>query len=380
MPIKDAMGFGTEKGRTICWILRIRLCILITLKLRGFLMRVDLDRRSKAILHHIVDEYILTGEPVGSKTICQKLGFDVSSATVRNVMAHLADVGLLYSPHTSAGRLPTEAGLRLFVRGLLEFCHLGFVEKREIERICLKYNLIKESLLREASQALSGLSRCVGMVVTPKVAVTLRHLEFVRLDDHQGLVVMVTDDGAVENRIIDLPCGTQSEDLARAARYINGNYNGKSLDEMKVAISQEIQQHETQLNRMVAQLLEAGFKNWSEKGNELIIKGQTQLLQNITHVDELEQVKALFNALEEKESLVDLVDASMAAEGVQIFIGAESKYFHVAGCSFVVAPYLNAKRKFVGVIGVVGPARMDYSRIIPMVDFTAKLVTKLINT
>jgi heat-inducible transcriptional repressor len=343
-------------------------------------MRVDLDRRSKAVLHHIVDEYILTGEPVGSKTICQKLGFDVSSATVRNVMAHLSDVGLLYSPHTSAGRLPTEEGLRLFVHGLLEYCHLGAVEKKEIERICLKNNLIKEALLREASQALSGLSGCVAMVVTPKMDVILRHLEFVQLGDHQGLVVMVTDDGAVENRIIDLPDGTQSEDLARAAHYINAHYNGKSLDEVKLAISHEIKQHETQLNKIVAQLLEAGFKIWAEKGNELIIKGQTQLLQNVTHVDELEQIKALFKVLEEKESLVDLVEASITAEGVQIFIGAESKYFHVTGCSFVVAPYMNAKRKFVGAIGVVGPARMDYSRIIPMVDFTAKLVTKLINT
>ncbi|MBN9565034.1 MAG: heat-inducible transcriptional repressor HrcA [Alphaproteobacteria bacterium] len=343
-------------------------------------MRIDLDRRSKAVLHHIVDEYILTGEPVGSKTVCQKLGFDVSSATVRNVMAHLSGVGLLYSPHTSAGRLPTEAGLRLFVHGLLEFCHLGLVEKKEIERICLKSNLVKEALLEEATQVLSGLSRCVSMVITAKTDVTLRQLEFVQLSTHQGLVVLVTEDGTIENRIIDLPQGTQTEDLARAANYINAHYNGKSLDEVKVAISREIKQHETQLNKMVAQLLEVGFKTWAEKSSELIIRGQTQLLQNITHVDELEQIKALYKVLEEKENLVDLVEASITAEGVQIFIGAESKYCHVAGCSFVVAPYMNAKRKFIGAIGVVGPARMNYSRIIPMVDFTAKLVTKLINT
>lgn len=338
----------------------------------------ELDKRSREVFRHIVDAYVETGEPVGSKSLSGRL--NISSATVRNVMAELEQAGLLYAPHTSAGRMPTEAGLRLFVHGILEIGDLAPQEQQEIEHHCEATGKSLADVLEDATKALCGLSRCAGIVLAPKSEAILKHVEFVNLSPGRVLVVLITEDGLIENRIIEIPLGIPPSNLIEAGNYLNNRLAGKTLKEAKAQILGELEEKKNQLNFLTAKVVEEGLAVWAGKGTStsLIIRGQSNLLQDVRHMEELNRIRTLFEALDAQEELLELLDASIVADGVQIFIGSENSLFQLSGCSLIVSPYSGDKGRIVGAIGVIGPARLNYSRIIPMVDYTAKLISKRI--
>lgn len=340
----------------------------------------ELDKRSREVFRHIVDAYVETGEPVGSKTLSSRLGMSLSPASIRNVMADLEAAGLLYAPHTSAGRLPTEAGLRLFVHGILEIGALHPEEQKEIEHHCKATNKNFSNILEDATKALSGLSRCAGIVLAPKSESILKHLEFVSLSPGRVLVVLITDDGLVENRIIETPIGIPPSSLIEAGNYLNNRLSGKTLKEAKAQILGELEENKTQLDILSTKVVEEGLAVWAGKGTStsLIVRGQSNLLQDVRHVEELDRLRLLFDALDTQEELLDLLDAAIEADGVQIFIGSDNSLFQLSGCSLIVSPYSTDNGRIVGAIGVIGPTRLNYSRIIPMVDYTAKLISKTI--
>ena len=340
-----------------------------------------MNERSREVFRHIVDAYVETGEPIGSRTLSRQLGMDLSPATIRNVMADLEDLGLLFAPHTSAGRLPTELGLRLFVHGLLEHGNLTQAERESIEAQCSGAGRSLTEVFEEASQTLSGLSRCAGLVVAPKAEETLKHIEFVSLGPGRALVVLVSGSGVVENRIIDVPAGLPASSLVEASNYLTSRLVGRRLSEAQEDIRRELESQRAELNELTGKLIEAGLAFWGggeERSGALIVRGQAQLLEDITAVEDLERVRQLFTALETKESLLRLLTLTDSAQGVQIFIGAESELFSLTGCSLVIAPYSNSENTVVGAIGVIGPTRIDYARIIPMVDYTAQVIGRLI--
>ncbi len=337
-----------------------------------------LNERSREIFRHIVDAYVETGEAVGSRTISRRLGMALSPATIRNVMADLEEAGLLYAPHTSAGRVPTEAGLRLFVDGLLEIGALSKEERESIEGRCAASGRSVASVLEEATQTLSGLSRCAGLVVAPKAEAPLKHIEFVQLGPGRALVVLVSENGLVENRIIDIPLGMPVSSLVEASNYLAQRLVGRTLDEARRTIAQELEEHRAQLDALTQKVVEAGLATWSAPSGYLLVRGQSQLLADVQQMADLERIRALFALLETKEAMVRLIDASEKAEGVQIFIGAQNELFAMAGCSVIIAPYANREEKIIGAIGVIGPTRMNYARIIPMVDYTAKVIGRLL--
>ena len=343
----------------------------------------ELNDRTREVFREIVEAYVADGGPVGSRTLSQRLKRPLSPATVRNVMADLEDMGLLYSPHTSAGRLPTDAGLRMFVDGLLEIGDLSQEERESIDARCASHGTSLSEALSEATTLLSGLAQCAGLVITPKTARPLKHIEFVNLGDGQILAVLVTDDGFVENRLVDIPPGTPPAALTQAGNYLNSRLAGKTLDGARDAIAAEIKQRQTEIDSITAKLIDAGLAAWADTDGDnshgtLIVKGQSRLLNEISAVQDLERVRGLFKALETEELLIKLLDITELADGVQIFIGAENTLFDQTGCSLVVAPFKADKQTIVGAIGVIGPTRLNYSRIIPMVDYTAKMIDRLI--
>ena len=340
----------------------------------------ELSERSREIFRLIVDGYVQTGEPIGSRTLSRLLGQNLSPATIRNVMADLEEVGLLYAPHTSAGRLPTEAGLRLFVHGLLEIGNLAEDERHNIESLCRARGKSLAQALEEATSALSGLSHCAGVVVVPKQERPLKHIEFVHLGPGRALVVLVTEDGLVENRVIEVPLGLPPSTLISAGNYLNARLIGRTIEEARSDIEGEIGSHRAQVDELTSRVIETGLASWAggEGESALIVRGQANLLEDVTALGDLERLRTLFEMLETKETVLRLLDASKQAEGVQIFIGAESHLFGVAGCSMIIAPYQNSREQIIGAIGVIGPTRINYARIIPMVDYTAKVIGRLI--
>ena len=340
----------------------------------------ELNERSREIFRMVVDAYVETGEPVGSRTLSRRGQLDLSPATIRNVMADLEDAGLLFAPHTSAGRLPTEAGLKLFVNGLLELGGLSEEERRSIDGRLVGTGKSLAQALEEASAALSGLSRCTGLVVAPKTERPLKHMEFVPLGPGRALVVMVTEDGLVENRLIEVAIGTPPSTLVAAGNYLNARLVGHTLEEAKAAIALDIETKRAQLDELTQRLVEAGLASWagSEGSGALIVRGQANLLEDVTALADLERLRTLFEMLETKEAMLRLLDATREGEGVQIYIGADNPLFGVAGCSMIVAPYANSREQIVGAIGVIGPTRINYARIIPLVDYTAKVIGRLL--
>ena len=340
----------------------------------------ELNERSREIFRLIVDGFVQTGEPIGSRTLSRLLGQNLSPATIRNVMADLEEAGLLYSPHTSAGRLPTEAGLRLFVHGLLELGNLAEDERHNIEALCAARGKSLAQALEEATSALSGLSHCAGVVVVPKQERPLKHIEFVHLGPGRALVVLVTEDGMVENRVIEVPLGVPPATLVSASNYLNARLVGRTIEEARSEIEDEIGSHKAQLDELTKRVVATGIASWAGGDGEsaLIVRGQSHLLEDVTALGDLERLRTLFEMLETKETVLRLLDASRQAEGVQIFIGAENHLFGVAGCSMIIAPYQNSREQIVGAIGVIGPTRINYARIIPMVDYTAKVIGRII--
>jgi heat-inducible transcriptional repressor len=339
----------------------------------------DLNDRSREIFRHIVDAYVETGEPIGSRTLSRRLGMTLSPATIRNVMADLEDLGLLVAPHTSAGRLPTEEGLRLFVHGLLEVGDVSETERENIEAQCAAAGRAAPQVLEEATTMLSGLSACAGLVLAPKTDRPLKHIEFVSLGPGRALVVLVTEGGAVENRVVEVPLGLPASTLVQATNFLNSTIVGRTVGEARAEIKAEIDKQKSQLDALAAKIVEAGLATWTG-GDEgtLIVKGQSRLLTDVTAIEDLERIRALFELLETKEAMLRMLEATQTAEGVQIYIGAENPLFSHAGCSVIIAPYRDTEEQIVGAIGVIGPTRLNYARIIPMVDYTAKVVGRLL--
>ena len=338
-----------------------------------------LNERSREVFRRIVEAYVETGEPVGSRTLSRLLGEQLSPATIRNVMADLQDAGLLYAPHTSAGRLPTEAGLRLFVNGLLEVGHVSEEERENIEARCAAVGRSMNEALEQATSLLSGLSRCASVVMAPKTEQPLKHIEFVHLGPGRALVVSVTQSGQVENRLLDTPLGMPASVLIEASNYLNARLIGRTLDDARRLILEDLKLKRAELNDLTARVIETGMATWAgEPGGALIVRGQARLLEDITAIEDLERVRALFDALERGESFARLLELANAGAGVQIFIGADNPLFANTGCSMVVAPFRDSQERILGAIGVIGPTRLNYARIIPLVDYTARAIGRMV--
>ena len=340
----------------------------------------EINARSQEILRHIVEAYVDTGEPIGSRTLSRRLNSSLSPATIRNVMADLEEAGLLYAPHASAGRMPTETGLRLFVDGLLEVGNIAPEERSAIDEKCDGAGRNFEEMLSEATSLLSGLSSCAGMVLAPKTETALKHLEFVPLPPGRALVVIVTESGGVENRVIEVPSGMTPAALIEASNYVNSHIAGRTIEEARAVIRREFEAHSAQLDSLTQRVVDAGLATWAGEDGDgiLIVRGQANLLNDVTAIGDLERIRRLFIVLETRRDLIRLLDLAHGAEGVKIFIGAESAEFGIAGCSMVLAPMAGEETDFVGAIGVIGPSHLNYGRIIPMVDYTAKVVGRLL--
>jgi heat-inducible transcriptional repressor len=338
-----------------------------------------LNERSRDIFRHIVESYVESGEPVGSRTIARRMGNSLSPATIRNVMADLEYAGLLFAPHTSAGRLPSEAGLRLFVSGLLQVGGLDTDERRAIDAHCQAAGRSPEEVLSQATGVLAGLAQCASVVLAPKTEAPLKHLEFVSLKPGRALVVLVTEDGAVENRLMEVPRDLSPSALTEASNYLSARLAGKTLAEARKDILEELNSRRAQLDELTSRVVREGMAIWGgDNKSALIIKGQANLLSNVKALEDLERIRQLFAALETREQIVRVLDLVGKSDGVQVFIGAQTELFGVAGCSMVVAPFQNSREQIVGAIGVIGPSRLNYARIVPMVDYTAKLVGRVL--
>lgn len=341
-----------------------------------------LNERSRTVLRKIVESYLVTGEPVGSRNLSRVLPMALSPASIRNVMSDLEHAGLIYAPHTSAGRLPTESGLRLFVDGLLEVGNLSTEERRQLEaQISIQRATSLEQVLGEASELMSGLSHCAGVVLAEKQDDRLKHIEFVPLEPGKGLVVLVGEDNTVENRIIALPAGLPPSALTEAANYLNARIRGMRIGEALAKIETELGAAKAELDVLTQKVIKSGLAEWSgslDERQSLIVRGQANLLKDLTAIEDLERIRQLFDDLEQKRDLVQILGLAERAEGVRIFIGSENKLFSLSGSSLIVAPFQDHQRKVVGVLGVIGPTRINYARIIPMVDYTAKLVGRLL--
>jgi len=342
-------------------------------------MPQKLDSRSTEILRHVVEAYLETQEPLGSVTLSKKLGLKLSAATIRNVMSDLEEAGLLFSPHTSAGRLPTEAGLRFFLNGFLDFGTLSPQEEQHFQAHSQTVGRNFPQVMEEVILSLSGLSRCAGVVTAPKLENPVKHMEFVWLSYGRAMVVLISDDGMVENRIIEISSSLEARQLQEASNYLNSRLVGKKLNEARSVIETELREHKAQVDTLATEVIEKGLALWSGESNQysLIVRGQSQLLKNVRDMEDLEKIQSLFMALDAKEAFLGLLDATIEADGIQIFIGSENPLFRVSGCAMVVAPYKNDKG-LLGAIGVIGPTYMNYRRIIPMVDYTARLLGRIL--
>ncbi len=341
----------------------------------------QVNERAREIFRQIVESYLTTGEPVGSRNISRLITTPLSPASVRNVMADLEQLGLVYAPHTSAGRLPTELGLRFFVDALMEIGDLSDSDRRDMEAKVAGAGKSLDALLNEASGMLSGLTRAAGVVLTAKSNVRLKHIEFVRLEPERGLVVLVADDGQVENRIISLPLGLPGSALVEATNFLNAHIRGRTLAESRVELEKSLEQGRAEVDALTQKVVAAGLASWSGGDGEdrkLIVRGHANLLDDLHALADLERVRLLFDDLEAKRGVIDLLGRAEGAEGARIFIGSENKLFSLSGSSTIVAPYRDGAGRILGVIGVIGPTRLNYSRIVPMVDYTARMVSKML--
>ncbi len=339
-----------------------------------------LDARSSAILRELVEQYMETGEPVGSRTLSRRLPIALSPATIRNVMADLTEAGLLFAPHTSAGRLPTDQGLRLFVDGLLNFGDLSDEDREAITAALAANGRSLEDTLAEAGSLLSGLSSGAGLVLAPKSDGPVKHIDFVPLGPGRALVILVSADGHVENRVIETPPGLPPSALQQASNYLNARLSGRPLADVRVIVSGEIAADRTELDQLSAQVVEAGLATWTGegRGGSLIVRGQGRLLADITQIERLTAIQALFERLETQEAMLRLLELAEQSEGVRIFIGAESGLFGTSGVAMAVAPARGESGRIVGALGVIGPTRINYGRIIPVLDYTARVIGRLL--
>ena len=343
-----------------------------------------LDERSGEIFRRIVESYLDSGEPLGSRNLSRLLPMSLSPASVRNVMSDLEDLGLIYAPHTSAGRLPTQVGLRFFVDAFMQVGNLSAEDRASIDRHVRREDHAQpvETLLSEASQMLSGMSRGAGLVITAKSDPVLKHVEFMRLAPNKALAVLVGEHDQVENRIIELPGGVTSSQLTEAANFLNAHLAGRTLNEARGEMQTVKDAVRAELDALSQDLVERGLAIWSgnsgdDKSTQLIVHGRANLLEGLAGAEDIDRLRMLFDDLEKKDSLIEILNLAESGSGVRIFIGSENKLFSLSGSSLIVAPYRDSDEKIVGAVGVIGPTRLNYSRIVPMVDYTAQLMSRL---
>ena len=342
----------------------------------------DMNTRSREVFRRVVEGYLETGAPVGSRTLTRSLSEQVSAATIRNVMADLEHLGLIGSPHISAGRIPTQQGLRMFVDGILEVGDLNGTDRAKIDQTMGGNDDDVGTLLDRVGSALSGITHGASLVLTPKhVEAPIKHVEFVSLAADRALVVLVFADGHVENRVFTPPPGQTPSSMREATNFINAVAEGRSLSELGAAITREVNARRQEIDVLARELIDSGAAMWENKGESterLIVRGRGNLISD-EDTDDLDRIRTLFDDLERKRDIADFLELTDTGEGVRIFIGSENKLFSLSGSSLVVSPYMNADRKIVGAVGVIGPTRLNYGRIVPIVDYTAQLVGKLIS-
>lgn len=339
----------------------------------------QLNERSREIFRYIVDSYLSTGSPVGSRTISNHSGIHLSAASIRNTMADLEDAGLLFSPHTSAGRLPTELGLRLYIDGLMQVGGLSQEERKTIEATCVTSGNSVNEVLDRTTAVLSGLSSCASIVIAPKENGDVRQIQFVEIAPRKILIVLVMQNGLVENRILDTEEPILSQALIAASNYLNAKLAGQSIAQAQKEIQIEIDSNQSQLDILAQKLVTMGLAlpNMGAQASHIIVRGQSRLLEDVKAIQDLERARGLLNYLEEQKNMLGLLKAIDKADGVQIFIGTENKIFDQSGWSMIISPYKDAQEQIIGAIGVIGPTRLNYDRIIPMVDFTSRAVSRL---
>lgn len=343
----------------------------------------QLNERSRDIFRQIVESYLATGEPVGSRNISRLIATPLSPASVRNVMSDLEQLGLIYAPHTSAGRLPTELGLRFFVDALMQVGDLTEAERQSIQTQLAAVGKAQsvEGALSEAMTRLSGLTRAAAVVLTAKSNVRLKHIEFVRLEPERALVVLVAEDGQVENRVLVLPPGVPMSALVEATNFLNARIRGRTLAEARLELEQAMVASRNELDTLTQKLIADGLASWSggnSDDRQLIVRGHANLLEDLHAMEDLERVRLLFDELESKRGVIDLLGRAESAEGVRIFIGSENKLFSLSGSSTIISPYRDGAGHIVGVLGVIGPTRLNYARVIPTVDYAARIVSQLL--
>ena len=341
----------------------------------------EMDARSREVFQRVVESYLSSGEPMGSNTLTQQMSQQVSAATIRNVMKDLEFLGLLDSPHTSAGRRPTEMGLRMFVDGIMEVGDPDEADQRKLAATMDEGDSIT-NMLDRMSNALSGLTHGASLVLAPKKSSPIKHIEFVSLATDRALVVLVFANGEVENRIFQPPLGQTPSQMREAANFLNAVGQGKTLQELQSSVIWEIKKHRSELDALAASLVEAGVAVMQNAGGDnerLIVRGRSNLLEAAGTAEDLERVRVLFDDLERKRDIAEFLQLTDEGEGVRIFIGSENKLFSLSGSSLVVSPYMNADRKVVGAIGVIGPTRLNYGRIVPIVNYTAQMVGRVLS-
>ena len=347
----------------------------------GSTLLTQMNDRSREVFRRVVEGYLDSGDPVGSRTLTRTMSEKVSAATIRNVMQDLEYLGLLGSPHVSAGRIPTQQGLRMFVDGLLEVSSLNDSDRERIDATLSHTETDVGSLLDRVGSALSGATHGASVVLAPKHEAPIKHLEFVSLNIDRALVVIVFADGHVENRIFHPPPGQTPSSMREAANFLNALAEGKTLSELRTATEREIVARRRELDSLAADLVKSGLAIWQNAGERyerLIVRGRANLLDSTTEAEELDRIRSLFDDLERKRDIAEFLELTEEGEGVRIFIGSENKLFSLSGSSLVVSPYMNADRKIIGAVGVIGPTRLNYGRIVPIVDYTAQMVGRLL--
>jgi heat-inducible transcriptional repressor len=342
----------------------------------------EMNDRSREVFRRVVEGYIASGDPVGSRTLTRSMSERLSAATIRNVMQDLELLGLLDSPHISAGRIPTQLGLRMFVDGLLEVGDVGIEDRRLIDTASTGPDQDIASLLDTIGGTLSGITRGASVVLAPKVEAPIRHIEFVSLAPDRVLVVLVFANGHVENRLFTPPAGQTPSSMREAANFLNSLAEGKTLSELRRTMTQDIARRRQEIDSLARELVESGIVFWEnsgERSERLIVRGRANLIESGTESDDIDRIRVLFDDLERKRDIADFLELAETGDGVRIFIGSENKLFSLSGSSLVVSPYMNADRKIIGAVGVIGPTRLNYGRIVPIVDYTAQLVGRLLS-
>ena len=342
----------------------------------------EMNDRSREVFRRVVEAYLESGEPIGSRTLTRTLSENVSAATIRNVMQDLEFLGLLDSPHVSAGRVPTQAGLRMFVDGLLEVSELDPNVREKIDATFTRETSDVETALDRVGSALSNVTQGASLVLAPKHEAEIRHIEFVSLSQNRALVVLVFSDGHVENRLFQPPPGQTPSSMREAANFLNAIVEGKKLGDLRHTVRGQIERRRAEIDALARDLVDSGMAVWDGEGTEsdrLIVRGRSNLIDDAGAGDEIDRIRTLFDDLERKRDIAEFLELTDEGEGVRIFIGSENKLFSLSGSALVVSPYMNSDRKIIGAVGVIGPTRLNYGRIVPIVEYTAQLLGRLVS-